>query len=116
MRETEEVDVVLAGILLLVAIAIEVVATALLPRSQGFTNPGWTGAVLLAYGVSIFLLTIVVRTLPVSVAYAIWSGLGTAAVAVIGVLFLNEHLDWVKAVSLAMIVAGVVGLNLTGAH
>ena len=106
----------LAGILLMIAIAIEVAATALLPRSQGFTNPGWTVAVLLGYGVSIWLLTIVVRTVPVSAAYAIWSGLGTALVAVIGVLFLNEHLDWMKAVSLAMIVAGVVGLNLAGAH
>jgi small multidrug resistance pump len=50
------------------------------------------------------------------VAYAVWAGAGTALVAVIGLVFLGEHFTWVKAASLAMIVAGVVGLNLAGAH
>ena len=106
----------LAGVLLMVAIGIEVVSTALLPKAEGFTNPLWSGVVLLGYAVSIWLLTVVVRTVPVSVAYAIWSGVGTAVVAVVGYLFLGEQLGWVKVVSLAMIVAGVVGLNLAGAH
>jgi small multidrug resistance pump len=57
--------------LLLTAIGVEVVATTLLPRTDGFTNPGWAAVVMLGYGVSIWLLTIVVRTVPVSVAYAI---------------------------------------------
>jgi len=57
-----------------------------------------------------------VRQMPVSVAYAVWARAGTALVAVVGLVFLGEHLSWVKAVSLAMIVAGVVGLNLAGAH
>ena len=81
-----------AAVLLFVAIVIEVISTALLSRAEGFTRPGWSAVVLGGYGVSIWLLAIVVRTLPVSVAYAVWSGLGTA------------------------IVAGVVGLNLAGAH
>ena len=106
----------LAGVLLMVAIGIEVVSTALLPKADGFTNPFWSGVVLLGYAVSIWLLTIVVRTVPVSVAYAIWSGVGTAIVAVVGYLFLGEQLGWVKVVSLAMIVVGVIGLNLAGAH
>ena len=106
----------LAGVLLMVAIAIEVVSTALLPKADGFTNPLWSGVVLLGYGVSIWILTVVVRTMPVSVAYAIWSGVGTALVAVVGYAFLGEQLGWVKVVSLSMIVAGVVGLNLVGAH
>ena len=105
-----------AAALLLTAIGIEVVSTALLPRSNGFTDPFWSVVVVAGYAVSIWLLALVVRTMPVSVAYAVWSGVGTAVVAVIGVLFLGEHLDWVKAVSLALIVAGVVGLNLAGAH
>jgi len=107
---------VLAGVLLIVAIAIEVVCTALLPKADGFSNPLWSAVVLLGYGVSIWLLTVIVRTMPVSVAYAIWSGLGTALVAVVGYAFLGEQLGWVKVVSLSMIVAGVVGLNLVGAH
>lgn len=106
----------LAGVLLIVAIAIEVVCTALLPKADGFANPLWSAVVLLGYGVSIWLLTVIVRTMPVSVAYAIWSGLGTALVAVVGYAFLGEQLGWVKVVSLSMIVAGVVGLNLVGAH
>ena len=76
--------------LLAAAIGIEVAATATLPRTHGFTDPGWTVFVVGGYAVSIWLLAIIVRTIPVSVTYAIWSGLGTAAVAVIGTMFLTE--------------------------
>ena len=106
----------MAVVLLLVAIAIEVAATSLLPRTHGFTDIGWSAAVVLGYMASIALLAVVVRTMPVSVAYAVWSGLGTAAVAVIGVTVLGESMDWLKATALTMIVLGVVGLNLSGAH
>ena len=105
-----------AALLLAAAIAIEVLSTALLPRAQGFTDPLWTGAVLVGYGVSIWLLTVVVRTIPVSVAYAVWAGSGTALVAVAGYVFLGEPMGWLKVASLALIVAGVVGLNAAGSH
>ena len=103
-----------AFLLLGVAIVIEVAATAVLPKAQGFTNPVWATVVLAGYGLSIWLLTLVVKQLPVTVTYAVWAGAGTALV--VGLLFLGEPLTWVKALSLAMIVAGVVGLNLAGAH
>ncbi len=102
--------------LLFVAITIEVGASAALPRTDGFTHPGWSIFVLAGYAVSIWLLALVVRTLPVSVAYAIWAGLGTAAIAVVGVLFLGEDINLLKAMALGMIVIGVVVLNLHGAH
>lgn len=105
-----------AVVLLLAAIGIEVVSTALLPRAQGFTQPAWSALVLAGYTASVWLLALVVRTVPVSVAYAVWSGVGTAIVAVIGIAFLGESMSWVKVASLAMIVGGVVGLNLAGAH
>ena len=105
-----------AALLLVVAILIEVVATALLPRAEGFTNPGWTVAVVGGYAASIWLLAVVVRTLPVSIAYAVWSGLGTAVVAMIAYFFLGESMTVLKAASLTMIVVGVVGLNFAGAH
>jgi small multidrug resistance pump len=108
--------VFVAFALLMVAIAVEVVSTALLPKADGFTNPLWSAVVLIGYGCSIWLLTIVVRSMPVSTAYAVWSGLGTALVAVAGYLFLDEPLGWLKVVSLAMIVVGVVGLNLAGSQ
>lgn len=105
-----------AAVLLLAAIAIEVAATALLPRTDGFREPGWSAAVIAGYAVSIWLLAIVVKTVPVSVTYAVWSGVGTAVVALIGVTYLGESMSWVKAVCLGMVVVGVVGLNLAGTH
>ena len=105
-----------AAALLMVAIGVEVGATALLPRAAGFTQPAWSAVVAGGYALSIWLLAVVVRSIPVSIAYAVWAGLGTAAVAVIGFLFLGESMGWLKATSLALIVLGVVGLNLVGSH
>lgn len=98
----------------MMAIGVEVVATALLPRAAGFTNPFWSAVVVAGYGLSIWLLALVVRTMPISVAYAIWAGVGTAVVAAVGYFFLGESMDWLKAGSLALIVIGVIGLNLAG--
>jgi small multidrug resistance pump len=102
--------------LLVLAITAEVGATAALPRTESFRDPGWTALVLGGYIVSIWLLTLVVRQIPVSIAYAIWAGLGTAAIAVIGVLVLGESWDLTKVAALTLIIAGVVMLNLQGAH
>jgi small multidrug resistance pump len=102
----------LAAGLLLVAIAVEVVATAMLPRAQGFTVPSWTLFVVGGYVLSIWLLTLVVREIPVSVAYAVWSGLGTAGITLVGYAFLNEQLDATKVTGIALVIAGVVLLNL----
>lgn len=102
--------------LLLVAVATEVAATASLPRADGFRNPVWSVIVMSGYVFSIWALTVVVRHMSVSVAYAIWAGIGTALVAVVGALFLGEGWDPVKVGALALIIAGVVVLNLHGAH
>ena len=107
----------MAMALLFVAIGIEVGATAALPQHRRLpaTRSGppssWS-----ATPSSIWLLAIVVRQVPVSVAYAIWAGLGTAAIAVVGVVVLGEHWDLTKVAALALIVVGVVVLNLHGAH
>jgi small multidrug resistance pump len=102
--------------LLLAAIATEVAATAALPRTQGFKDPMWSVLVIGGYAASIWLLALVVRQMPVSTAYAIWSGLGTAMVAVIGALWLGETLNPLKVAALGMIITGVVVLNLQAAH
>ena len=107
---------VAAWAMLLGAIAVEVCSTAALPRAHGFRDPGWTAAVLVGYGLSIFLLTLVIRHIPVSVTYAVWAGLGTAGIALDGVLWLGESWDVLKGVALVMIIGGVVILNLHGAH
>jgi small multidrug resistance pump len=106
----------LALLVLAIAVGVEVVATSLLPRTEGFTDLRWSVVVLLGYGISVGLLSVVIRTIPVSVAYAIWAGAGTALVAVIGATVLGEPMSPVKAISLGLIVIGVVGLNLSGTH
>lgn len=105
-----------ASLLLAIAIAAEVTSTALLPRTQGFSNPAWTALVMALYAFSIWLLAIIVKHIPVSIAYAVWAGVGTAAVAVIGWAFLGEDMGAIKIGALALIVVGVVGLNLVGSH
>lgn len=102
--------------LLAAAIVTEVAATSALPRANGFRDPAWSALVIGGYAISIWLLALVVRHLPVSTTYAVWSGVGTAAVAVIGAVWLGESWDPVKVAALAMIVVGVVVLNLQGAH
>jgi small multidrug resistance pump len=106
----------LAAVLLAVAITVEVAGTAALPRTSGFTDPLWTALVLGAYALSITLLAVVVKHIPVSVAYAVWAGTGTALVAVIGVTLLGERLDALKVTAIGLIVVGVVVLNARGAH
>jgi small multidrug resistance pump len=87
-----------------------------MPRTQGFRDPLWTAVVLTGYALSIWVLALVIRHIPVSVTYAVWSGLGTAGIALVGVLFLDERWDLLKAAALLMIVGGVLVLNLHGAH
>ncbi|MDX6326031.1 MAG: small multidrug resistance pump [Nocardioidaceae bacterium] len=102
--------------ILFAAIGIEVATTATLPRTHGFSSPGWTVVVVAGYATSIWLLSTTNRDIPVSVAYAVWAGLGTAGIAVVGSVFLHQPLDLVKAGAIAFIIVGVVVLNLHGAH
>ena len=106
----------IAAGLLMVAIATEVFATAALPRADGFTNAPWTAVVVAGYALSIWLLTLVVKEIPVSVTYAIWAGLGTAAIAVVGVVFLDEPVNLLKVSAIALIIFGVVLLNFQTSH
>lgn len=101
--------------LLMLAIAVEVGASSALPKADGFTNPTWSAVVIVGYLFAIWLLTLVVRRMDVSMAYAIWSGVGTAAIAVVGYFWLGESLGAAKVAGIGLIVAGVVMLNLQGA-
>ena len=97
---------------LAVAIASEITATVLLDSTDQFTKPLPSIVVIAGYVTSFACLAQALRALPVSLAYALWSGIGTATVAVIGVLLLGETLSVAKVIGLALIVAGVVILNL----
>jgi small multidrug resistance pump len=105
-----------AGLLLAIAIATEVAATISLRYSDGFTRPLPSAIVVAGYAISFWLLALVLREISVGTTYAIWAGAGTAAIAIIGVVALGEPATALKLASIALIIAGVIGLNLTGAH
>jgi small multidrug resistance pump len=98
------------------AIAAEVTATSALKMSEGLTRLLPTLVVAAGYILSFVLLAQALKQLEVSVAYAVWSGVGTAAIAVIGMLALNEPLTVTRVVGILLIIGGVVTLNLAGAH
>ena len=100
-------------ILLVLAILLEVAGTTNMKLSEGFSKLVPSVLVLFFYALSIIALTFAVNRLDVSVAYAVWSGMGTALVAAIGLWFFQESLTTVKVVALGLIVAGVVMLHLT---
>jgi small multidrug resistance pump len=101
---------------LALAIAVEVLGTSLLKSTEGFTRL-WPSVLCLgSYGVAFVLLSQVVKSVPVGVAYALWSGLGTVAIVAIGAMFLGEELNLTKILGIGLVVAGVVVLNVGGAH
>lgn len=100
--------------LLVVAILLEVLGTTNMKLSEGFTKLVPSLLVLLFYALSIVALTFAVNRLDVSVAYAVWSGLGTALVALVGVFLFEEPLTATKLAALGLIIVGVALLHLTG--
>lgn len=104
----------MSWILLVCAIIMEVCGTTCLKLSEGFTK--WVPSVLIFvfYGVSFTLMTYAVKRLDLSLTYAIWSGVGTFLIALIGLFWFKEPFTLLKAVSMALVIAGVVGLNLGG--
>ncbi len=102
------------GVLLTLAISVEVAATIALRASDGFSKPLPSAIVVVGYATSFYLLSLILKELSVGTTYAIWAGAGTAAIAVIGILALGEPATALKLGSIALIVIGVIGLNLSG--
>jgi small multidrug resistance pump len=100
---------------LALAIGSEIVATVSLKLSDGFTKPAPSVVVVAGYALSFYALSITLRTIPLGVVYAIWSGVGTAAIVVIGLFLFRETLDVVKVTGIGLIIVGVVMLNGVGA-
>jgi small multidrug resistance pump len=100
-----------------IAIVAEVLGTSLIKGTEGFTKLWPTLACLVAYGVAFLALAQAVeRGMNVGVGYAMWSGLGTTAIVIIGALFLSEPVTAAKVAGVLLVIAGVVTLNLGGAH
>lgn len=99
---------------LILAILLEVCGTTCMKLSEGFTKTIPSILLFVFYSLSFGMLTMALKKLDVSLAYAVWSGMGTALIATIGVLWFKEPLTALKLISLGLIVLGVVGLNLSG--
>jgi small multidrug resistance pump len=99
-------------LILSLAIVAEVIATSALKASNEFTRLWPSVIVVLGYGLAFYCLSITLRTLPIGVVYAIWSGAGVALIALIGWLVFGQSLDGPAIAGLGLIVAGVVVLNV----
>ncbi|MCP2169694.1 DMT family transporter [Goodfellowiella coeruleoviolacea] len=107
----------MAYLFLLGAIVFEVAGTTLLKSTEGFTRLWPTLACLFSYAVAFLTLALAIqRGLQIGVAYAVWSALGTTLIVAIGALFLHEPITLAKIIGVVLVVAGVVVLNLSGAH
>ncbi|MSQ13140.1 MAG: multidrug efflux SMR transporter [Dehalococcoidia bacterium] len=101
-------------LLLGMAIALEVCGEISVKLSQGFSRATPSVLVFVFYGLSFVSFIFAVKWVPLSVAYAIWSGVGIVSITIIGALLFREGLGAAKVLFIALIIAGVVGLQLTG--
>jgi small multidrug resistance pump len=105
---------VMSWILLLLGILSEVLGTTSMKMSEGFTRPIPSIFIFIFYGLSLTLVTLALKQIDVSIAYSIWSGLGTAIIATIALIYFKEPISLVKILSILMIIGGVIGLNISG--
>ncbi|AIM22045.1 multidrug DMT transporter [Serratia sp. OLHL2] len=97
---------------LTMAIVAEVIATTMLKASEGFTRLWPSLLVVLGYGVAFWGLSMVVKSMPLGIVYAIWSGMGIVLVSVAAVFVYQQKLDWPAIVGMGLIIAGVLVINL----
>jgi small multidrug resistance pump len=97
---------------LAIAIVAEVIATSSLKATEGFSRLGPSLIVAVGYGVAFWMLSLVLRTVPVGIAYALWSGLGIVLVTGVAMLLYGQKPDLAAIAGIALIIAGVVVLNL----
>jgi multidrug transporter EmrE-like cation transporter len=99
---------------LALAIGCEIIATTSLRASEGFSKLVPSVIVVIGYGLAFFFLSRALAGVPLGVAYAVWSGVGTAVIAVIGVVVFRDAFNWWTVVGILLIVSGVFVLNLLG--
>ena len=104
---------------LILAIVSEVIATSALKAAEGFTRLGPSLIVIVGYASAFYFLSLTLRTIPLGIAYAIWSGVGVALITLIGWVVYQQTLDMAALIGIGLIISGVVVLNLfsnTGMH
>jgi quaternary ammonium compound-resistance protein SugE len=105
----------MAWLMLLTAGFLEILWSYSAKQAAGFTKFGWSAVTMLASGASFFLLTFAMRSLPLGTAYAVWTGIGAIGTFIVSVVLLGETAGVLRVASVLLIVAGVIGLRLTGA-
>lgn len=105
-------EIAMGYLYLAIAIVAEVVATASLKASEGFTKTMPSLLVIIGYGVAFYFLSLVLKTIPVGVAYAIWSGIGVALISIVGMVIFGQKLDLAAVIGILLIISGVVVLNV----
>ena len=100
-------------ILLLLASVLEILWAFCLKKADGWSNLPWSAATLIVTPLALWLLVLAVKTLPVGTAYAVFTGIGAVGTALISVMFLGEPLNVAKVLSLALVIAGLIGLKLS---
>lgn len=96
------------------AIIFEVAVGISAGKAQGFTKLWWTVSTLVSGAIATFFLSMALLTFDVGVGYALWTSLSGVGIVIIGALFLSQQLTWKKFLGIAVVIGGVVGLNLTG--
>jgi len=99
---------------LVIAIIFEVAGTTCMKLSYGFTKAVPSILMIILYLLSLGSLTLALKKMDVSVAYAIWAGIGTALIVTVGILWFKEPVNALKIISIGLIIIGVIGLNLSG--
>lgn len=102
----------LAWIILIFAILFEVCGTLCMKASESFTKVWPTTGLVVFYALSLILLTLTLKKIDVGIAYAVWAGLGTLLIAILGVIIFSEPVTWPRAVGVVMIAVGVAVLNM----
>ena len=96
---------------LAIGIVFEVIGTTCLKLSNGFTEVTWSSLCIACFVAAMYVLALSVKTLDISVVYAIWSGVGIALISLIGVFFFQEHFTFLKLFFIGLIMLGVIGLQ-----
>ncbi len=97
-----------------IAIVFEVAVGISAGKAQGFTKLWWTIATLVSGAIATFFLSLALLTFDVGVGYALWTSLSGVGIVIIGALFLSQQLTWKKFLGIAVVIGGVIGLNLAG--
>lgn len=96
-----------------IAVIFEISVGLLASKAKGFTKVGWTIATLASGAIATYFLSLALLTFDVGIGYAIWTSVAGVGLVVIGALFLGQHLTWKKLFGIALVIGGVVGLQLT---